>query len=93
MQVDRRPRVLVLSRNYPNDVQKLLGMWERQIVAASAEICDPKVVAPVPWCPPLPGIPENYVRFRRIARHQWDDGVEVFRPRFLVGLGGSLWAA
>jgi len=68
-------------------------MWERQIVAASAEICDPKVVAPVPWCPPLPGIPENYVRFRRIARHQWDDGVEVFRPRFLVGLGGSLWAA
>ena len=46
MQVDRRPQVLVLSRNYPNDVQKLLGMWVRQIVAASAEICDPKVIAP-----------------------------------------------
>jgi hypothetical protein len=46
MRVDRRPRVLVLSRNYPNDVQKLLGMWVRQIMAASAEICDPKVIAP-----------------------------------------------
>ncbi len=46
MQVDRRPQVLVLSRNYPNDVQKLLGMRVRQIVAASAEICDPKVIAP-----------------------------------------------
>lgn len=46
MRVDRRPRVLVLSRNYPNDIQKLLGMWVRQIVAASAGICDPKVIAP-----------------------------------------------
>ena len=88
-----KPRVLVLSRNYPNEVQKLLGLWVRQIVAGSTEICDPKVVAPVPWAPPLPGLPENYARFRRIAPHEWDGSVEVIRPRFLVGPGSTLIGA
>jgi teichuronic acid biosynthesis glycosyltransferase TuaC len=87
-----RPRVLVLSRNYPNDAQKLLGLWVRQIVAGSTAICDPKVVAPVPWAPRVPGLPEGYRRFQGIARRSDDDGVEVLRPRLVVGPGSTLAA-
>src|SRR5690348_11535672 len=79
------PRVLTLSRNYPNSVQKLLGLWVRQLVVASREICEPRVIAPVPWCPPVPGLPDDFARYRRIARREWDETIEVLRPRFLVG--------
>jgi glycosyltransferase involved in cell wall biosynthesis len=79
------PRVLTLSRNYPNSVQKLLGLWVRQLVVASREICEPRVIAPVPWCPPVPGLPDDFARYRRIARRESDETIEVLRPRFLVG--------
>ena len=82
-------KVLVLSRSYPNNVTELLGLWVQGQVRHSARFCHPKVVAPVPYCPPFPGLPENYSRFRRVARRGWDDGIEVLHPRFLVGPGYS----
>jgi glycosyltransferase involved in cell wall biosynthesis len=78
-------RVLVLSRNYPNNVMPLLGLWVQGLVRESARFCGLKVISPVPYCPPLPGIPEEYARFRRVARSGWDGDIEVFHPRFLVG--------
>jgi glycosyltransferase involved in cell wall biosynthesis len=88
-----RPRVLVVSRNYPNAVQKLLGVWVRQLVMGSREICDPVVVAPAPWAPPLARLPEAYARYRAIPRAERDEGIEVVRPRMLVGPGSTLAAA
>jgi glycosyltransferase involved in cell wall biosynthesis len=85
-----RPRVLVLSRNYPNPVQKLLGLWVRQLVVGSREIAESTVVAPVPWSPPVPGLPEAYRRYRPFPRRELDDGIDVFHPRFLVGPGTVL---
>jgi teichuronic acid biosynthesis glycosyltransferase TuaC len=59
-----------------------------------AERCDIRVVSPVPYCPPLPSIGrlDQYARFRGIARHETREGVEILRPRFLVGPGTSLYA-
>jgi glycosyltransferase involved in cell wall biosynthesis len=68
---------------------ELLGLWVQGLVRESARFCQVKVISPVPYCPPLPRMPENYSRFRRVARHRWDEGVEVFHPRFLVGPGNS----
>src|SRR5689334_6423940 len=85
-----RPRVLVLSRSYPNNVLWLHGLWARQLVRGSLSICEPKVVSPVPWCPPLPRLPSYYRSFRRVDRRASDDGIEVMHPRFLVGRGLSL---
>jgi len=84
------PRVLVLSRNYPSPAIELLGLWVRQIVQGSTAICEPLVVSPVPWSPPLPVLPEYYARFRRVPRRRMDDRVEILQPRFLVGPGASL---
>jgi glycosyltransferase involved in cell wall biosynthesis len=82
--------VLVLSRNYPSPAIELLGLWVRQLVQASRSICDPAVVAPVPWAPPLPRLPDQYARFRRAPLRRDDDGVDVLHPRFLVGPGSTL---
>jgi glycosyltransferase involved in cell wall biosynthesis len=81
--------VLVLSKSYPNNVLELLGLWVQGLVRQSAQFCEPKVVSPVPYSPPLPYMPENYSRFRGIVRHRSDDGVEVLHPRFLAGPGYS----
>lgn len=86
-----RPRVLVLSRSYPNNVTELLGLWVRQLVAHSTAYCDPRVVSPVPYCPPAPGLPSSFSRFRRVDRRARQDGVEAYHPRFLAGPGYSLY--
>ncbi|MEP6714280.1 MAG: glycosyltransferase [Terriglobia bacterium] len=86
------PRVLVLSRSYPNNVTELLGLWVRQVVAYSTRFCDVRVISPVPWCPPVPGLPANYSRFRAIDRTSLQDGIQVFYPRFFLGPGYSLYS-
>lgn len=86
-----RLRVLVLSRNYPNEVQGHLGLWAERLVRQTALACDPTVIAPVPYCPPLPQWIE-YARFRRIARFERRRGLVIHHPRFVVGLGSTLFA-
>jgi teichuronic acid biosynthesis glycosyltransferase TuaC len=81
----QKPRVLVLSRIYPNNVTTTLGLWVRSQVRESAQFCEPKVIAPVPYCPPIPGLPENYARFRRVEPRRSDRGIESFHPRFFTG--------
>jgi glycosyltransferase involved in cell wall biosynthesis len=77
----------VLSRNYPNDILPLLGLWAQRMVRYAADTCPTTVVSPVPYCPPLPFLPENYARFRRIRRRRRDGPADVFHPRFLVPFG------
>ncbi len=87
----RRPRVLVLSRNYPTNVLPLLGIWAAGMVRAAAPFCDQKVIAPVPYCPPLPFLPANFARFREAERHRTEDGIDVHHPRFFTGPGYSTY--
>ena len=79
----------MLSRSYPNNVTELLGLWVQGVVRESTRFCSVKVISPVPYCPPLPGMPETYSRFRRVVRQRWDGDAEVFYPRFLLGPGYS----
>jgi L-malate glycosyltransferase len=78
-------RVLVICRNYPNNVIDVLGLWVRGPVLESSRFCSVKVIAPVPYCPPLPFLPDDFSRYRRVQRSRWDAGVEVYHPRFLKG--------
>ena len=89
----RRPRVLTLARSYPNGVFPELGLWTERPTRRIAEHCDVHVISPVPYCPPLParGPMREYTRFRSIARRDSRDGVQVYRPRFVVGPGSSLY--
>ncbi len=80
-----RPKVLVMSHSYPNNMLPLHGLWVERLVQHLKAGCDIKVIAPVQYCPPVPLLPEYYRRFRRIEARSWSEGVEVLHPRFLVG--------
>src|SRR5579872_6716875 len=82
-------KVLVLSRSYPNNVMELLGLWVQNQVRQLARFCQMKVISPVPYCPALPRLSENYSRFRRVLRRRRDETIEIRHPRFLVGPGYS----
>ena len=87
----RKPRVLVLARNYPNTAFPTLGLWTERLVAASRVVADPTVIAPVPYAPPF--VPSPSVRrFRAVERASTRDGVSVHHPRVLAGPGQLLHA-
>lgn len=89
----RRLRVLVLTRGYPNDLFPTFGVWIAHPTALLAERVDIQVVAPVPYCPPLPelGLLSQYARFRRVAKAERRDGIAVAHPRYLTGPGNVLY--
>jgi len=81
-----RPRVLVLSRNYPNPAFPTLGLWTERLVQAAQAVTDCTVVAPVPWVPPLgPGVAVR--RFRGVPSRETRAGVVVYHPRFPAAPG------
>lgn len=88
---DRRPRVLVLARSYPNTAIPLNGLWTRGLVRCAAAVAEVKVISPVPYVPPLPASDslEPYGRQRRVPRRSWDGPIETLHPRMLVGPGYS----
>lgn len=78
--------ILILSRNYPNAVLPFLGPWVQQWAKFTLGSCQVRVVAPVPYYPPLPG-PSDFRRFRQVPAQEWCDGIQVSHPRFLTGPG------
>src|SRR5689334_2721992 len=87
----RKPRVLVLARNYPSNAFPTLGLWTERLVAASASVAVPTVIAPVPYAPPF--VPAASVRrFRSVERTSARSGVSVYRPRIPAGPGQLLHA-
>lgn len=83
-------KVLVLSRNYPNNVMEQLGLWVAGLTRQIAESCEVRVISPVPYCPAALGFLE-YGRFRKIKRKRWDGPILVYHPRMVVGPGYSLY--
>jgi teichuronic acid biosynthesis glycosyltransferase TuaC len=83
-------RVLVISRSYPNEVMPQFGLWVEGLVRHTQRWCESRVIAPVPYSPPLPPC-LDYARFRRIGARARVNGVDVWRPRFLAGPGYSLY--
>src|SRR5262249_31873840 len=83
---DHRLKILVISRNYPNAVMPLLGPWIEQWTRFMAKHCDCRVVAPVPYCPPVPAA-WNIKRFRQVPSREVIHGMEVSHPRFFSGPG------
>jgi glycosyltransferase involved in cell wall biosynthesis len=74
----RRPRVLVLSWNYPTPAAPQRGLWvERMCEAASAE-ADVRVIVPTPWVPPL--VP-SLSRFRSVPARERRGPVALVFPR------------
>jgi glycosyltransferase involved in cell wall biosynthesis len=87
----RKPRVLVLARNYPNNAFPTLGLWTERLVTASSAVAEPTVVAPVPYAPPFAPL-ASMRRFRAVERVSTDAGITVHHPRVPAGPGQLLHA-
>ena len=78
-------KVLVFTNLYPNQQNQNFGVFIRNRVLALSKIenVEVKVVAPVPYFPPI-NISEKWYRFSQIPRSEIIDGLEVYHPRYLV---------
>ena len=84
-----RPHILVLARNYPNNVLRTLGLWTQRLVIASCRSVVPTVIAPVPYAPPF--IPlKAFAPFQGINPRRSEHGFDVFHPRYPLPPGHRL---
>src|SRR5690606_35174300 len=76
-------RVLVLSATFPSGADPFRGVFVKERARALAGVpgFEVRVVAPVPWFPPLKRFPRWY-RLSQYARHEVIDGLPVDRPRY-----------
>jgi len=77
-------KVLVFTTLYPNNVWPNQGVFikERMTQFARLDGCEVKVVAPVPYFPPIKA---NWRwRFSQVAPSEVRDGIEVYHPRYYM---------
>src|SRR5207247_9026968 len=69
---------------YPNNVWCHHGVFVKELMTTFAQIegCSVKVVAPVPYFPPIKL--GHRSRFSQIAQREVIEGVEVYHPRYFM---------
>jgi glycosyltransferase involved in cell wall biosynthesis len=76
--------VLVFTSLFPNNVQPNLGIFIAERIARVAQLpgVGVKVVAPVPWYPPL--LPGWRSRYRSVLSAETVRGLDVLHPRYAM---------
>ena len=74
--------VLVASHLYPSALSGVSGSFVHNQTRFLAELCQPRVVAPVPWFP-LPGF-GRWSRYRGLPTQETLDGIDVRRPAYVT---------
>jgi teichuronic acid biosynthesis glycosyltransferase TuaC len=80
--------VLVASHLYPSSLSRISGSFVHNQTRFLTELCEPRVVAPIPWFP-LPGC-GRWSRYRDLPAQEQMDGLDVRRPAYLT-LPRRLW--
>lgn len=78
-------KVLVFTNLYPNTMNPEFGVFikNRTVALQSRADVEIKVVAPVPYFPPI-NISQKWYRYSKIPRREDNEGIEVYHPRYLV---------
>lgn len=76
-------KVLVISLPFPSIVQPTYGVFVKERVRAIAQLpgYEVRVVAPVPYFPPIRQFPRWY-QWSQFPREEMVDGLSVVRPRY-----------
>ena len=79
----RRLRVLILTKIFPNAVDQHAGTYNRQQFAALSRLCDVKVVGLIPWFPgaQLFSRKSKAGRLCAVPARECIDGLDVLHPR------------
>jgi glycosyltransferase involved in cell wall biosynthesis len=77
-------KVLVFTSLYPNNIAPHQGVFikERMVAFAKRTGCEVKVVAPVPYYPPIRA--GHRRTLSDVVRHEIRDGLDVYHPRYLM---------
>lgn len=92
MSNERRPRLVVYTRVYPNVEQPNYGLFVRERMRRVARELDVVVVAPAPWFP-LQGLLRRWRKGFRpsLPSVEVQDGIVVYHPRFFCFPGILKW--
>ncbi|MCD4652278.1 MAG: hypothetical protein K8S56_10930, partial [Candidatus Cloacimonetes bacterium] len=74
-------KVLVFGYWFPNQVRPHAYPFVIDQTLHLKDLVDLKVIAPVPWFPPIPGI-KRWNCYWQIPKHENWQGLEVIHPRF-----------
>ena len=90
------PRVLVITKIFPNAAEPTSAPFNRQQMAALSRLCQVEVLATIPWYPGagLLKSRSNAGRLTGVPRREVIDGIAVRHPRtlFIPRAGHGLWA-
>jgi len=90
---NRPRRILVLSPAFPSSVMPTFGIFVKERIRALANLpgYEIRVIAPVPYFPPLKRF-EKWYAWSQMPRQETIDGLEVIRPRYPLPpkIGGYL---
>src|SRR5262245_3133849 len=77
-------KVLVFTSLFPNNIQPNLGVFVKERMAAVARIegCEVRVIAPVPYQPPI-RIGKRW-EYSQIAHQEVIEGMQVYHPRYFL---------
>ena len=77
-------KALIFTSLYPNNVWPQQGVFikERMTHYARLKNCEAKVVAPVPYYPPIK-IGSRW-KYSQVAHHEMRDGLDVYHPRYFT---------
>jgi glycosyltransferase involved in cell wall biosynthesis len=76
-------KVLVFTSLFPNNIEENKGIFIKERMKYVAKLSEIKVVAPVPFFPPIRFFKKWY-GYSRVKTKEESEGLEVFHPRFFV---------
>ncbi len=94
-------RVLVITKIFPNSVERASSPFNRRQFAELSRLCDVEVLATIPWFPGASALRRWSAagRLTQVPAEERIDGVRVLHPRYAFlpkighGIAGPLYAA
>ncbi len=76
-------RILTFTTIYPNNIHRNNGIFNFERVRALSKSNEVKVVAPIPFFPPIK-LKRRWFDFSRVSKNEKIDGIDVYHPRYLL---------
>lgn len=93
MEHNRQVRVLWLVWGYPHKNDPYNGTFLKvQAEALNRLGVHIDICAPTPWVPPLfEYMKPKWLRYKRLPRHEFVNGIDIYRPRYITTPKQLLW--
>ena len=76
-------KILTIATLFPNNVQPVHGLFVKERIKALAKLCQLKIMAPVPFFPPLK-LFHKYYLYSQVKKRENIEGLDVLHPRFFT---------